>query len=104
MFQGKIEGIMLLKDGTVSVRLTCNGDDMSAIAGLRKGTITVYGENELPNTDIRAAVLVNIRTLAEQVAEAISKELEPQAIMPDSPDLFEQVAEIAYQGVSDGKN
>src|SRR3990170_2694997 len=74
MFIGKIGGIRLLKTGEASVMLTCSGDQLQAIAELRTGNITAYGEMEKPLMD-RAASLARIRSLAEQVAEAIDREL-----------------------------
>ena len=74
MFTGKIEGIRLLKTGEASVMLTCSGEQLQAIAELRIGNITVYGEDEKPLME-RAATLARIRNLAEQVAEAIDREL-----------------------------
>lgn len=76
-FQGKIEGVRLLKDGQVTVTLTCNGDDLQLISNSRKGTVSVYGEGEVATTDTRAEMLSRIRGLAEQVAVAIDKELNP---------------------------
>ena len=75
MFIGKIGGIRLLKTGEASVMLTCSGEQLQAIAELRTGNITVYGNDEKPITDDRAVSLARIRSLAEQVAEAIDKEL-----------------------------
>lgn len=78
MFQGKVDGVRLLKDGQVTVVLTCSGDDLQLIANNRNATVDVYGPGEVTTTDSRAAVLSSIRGLAEQVAVAIDKELNPQ--------------------------
>ena len=75
MFTGKINGVRLLADGNVTVMFTCNGDDLESIAKSRKGIITMYSEGESQVTDDRAVSLAHIRSLAEQVAEAIDREL-----------------------------
>ena len=75
MFTAKINGVRLLADGNVTVMLTCNGDNLQSIANSRKGEVTVYSAGEAPVTDNRTAILSNIRSLAEQVAEAIDREL-----------------------------
>ena len=75
MFTAKINGVRLLADGSVTVMLTCNGDNLQSIANSRKGEVTVYSEGEAPVTDDRAVSLARIRSLAEQVAEAIDREL-----------------------------
>lgn len=78
MFRGKVDGVRLLKDGQVTVMLTCSGDDLQLIANNRNSVVDVYGAGEVATTDSRAAVLSSIRGLAEQVAVAIEKELCPQ--------------------------
>ena len=75
MFTGKVEGVRLLKDGNVTVTLTCNGDNLQSIANSRIGEVTVYGEKEAPVTDSRLTVLTNLHTVALQIAEAIDREL-----------------------------
>ena len=74
MFIGKIEGLRLLKDGSASVMLTCSGADLQAIANLRSGSITCYGESEKPATDDKATVLAQMLEALGQIAEAVNKE------------------------------
>lgn len=75
MFIGKIEGLRLLKNGSASVMLTCSGADLQAIANLRQGMLTCYGESEKPVTDDRVTVLASLHSVALQIAEAIDREL-----------------------------
>lgn len=75
MFKGKIDGVRLLKDGNVTVMLTCNGDNLQSIANSRVGEVTVYSKDEAPVTDSRITVLTNLHSVALQIAEAIDKEL-----------------------------
>lgn len=75
MFQAKINGVRLLADGSVTVTLTCSGDNLQSIADSRKSEVIVYGAGEAPITDSRAAILSSIRSLAVQVAEGIDREL-----------------------------
>lgn len=75
MFQGKIEGVRLLKDGNVTVTLTCSGDNLQSIANSRVGEVTVYSKDEAPVTDSRITVLTNLHSVVLQIAEAIDREL-----------------------------
>ena len=75
MFTAKINGVLLLADGNVTVMLTCNGDNLQSIFNSMKGEVTMYSEGEAPVTDDRAVSLARMRSLAEQVAEAIDREL-----------------------------
>ena len=75
MFIGKIEGLRLLKDGTASVMLTCSGADLQAIANLRQGTLTCYGESEKPATDDRVTILARIKDSLSSIYVQINKEL-----------------------------
>ena len=76
MFTAKIEGLRLLKDGSASVMLTCSGADLQAIANLRQGNITCYGEGEKPATDDRVTILARINESLSSIAEMISRELD----------------------------
>lgn len=80
MFTAKIEGLRLLKDGSASVMLTCSGADLQAIANLRQGNITCYGESEKPVVDNRLVILTNLHSLAEQIADTIERELSQEVI------------------------
>ena len=82
MVKGKIDGIRLLKDGNVSVMLTLSGDDLQAIASIRAGNITIYGDLEAPAVDDRETALLRIRSLAEQVVEMLDKELQDEELPP----------------------
>ena len=77
MFKAILDGIRPLKGGGTTITLTCSdSEDIHDIVNkLRKG-VHVFGENEAPVTDDRAVSLARIRSLAEQVAEAIDKELQ----------------------------
>ena len=75
MFTAKMEGLRLLKDGSASVMLTCSGADLQAIANLRQGSITCYGESEKPVTDDRVTVLARINESLSCIAEMINREL-----------------------------
>ena len=76
MFKAILDGIRPLKGGGTTITLTCSdSEDIHDIVNkLRKG-VHVFGENEAPVTDDRAVSLARIRSLAEQVAEAIDREL-----------------------------
>ena len=77
MFKAILDGIRPLKGGGTTITLTCSdSEDIHDIVNkLRKG-VHVFGENEAPVTDDRAVSLARIRSLAEQVAEAIDRELQ----------------------------
>ena|SRR3972149_1915846 len=81
MFKAILDGIRPLKGGGTTITLTCSdSEDIHDIVNkLRKG-VHVYGDQEAPVTDSRVAILSNIRSLAEQVAEAIDRELSPPVI------------------------
>jgi len=74
-FEAILDAPRPLKSGLVTVTMTCKKSDLHSIVDLMGLTVTVYGDNEAPITDSRAAILANIRSLAEQVAEAIDREL-----------------------------
>ena len=74
-FKAILDSPRPLKSGLVTVTMTCKQSDLHSIVDLMGLTVTVYGESEAPITDSRAAMLSNIRSLAEQVAEAIDREL-----------------------------
>jgi len=76
MFKAILDGIRPLKGGGTTITLTCSdSEDIHDIVNkLRKG-VHVFGENEAPVTDDRAVSLARIRSLAEQVAEALDREL-----------------------------
>ena len=74
-FEAILDAPRPLKRGLVTVTMTCKKSDLHSIVDLMGLTVTVYGDNEAPITDSRAAILANIRSLAEQVAEAIDREL-----------------------------
>lgn len=75
MFTGKINGVRLLADGTVTVTLTCAGDNLQVIANSRAGTVTIYADGEAPVTDSRVMALTNLHSVAVQIAEALDREL-----------------------------
>ena len=75
MFKAILDSTRPLKSGLVTVTMTCKKSDLHSIVDLMGLTVTVYGENEKPVTDDRAVSLARIRSLAEQVAEAIDREL-----------------------------
>ena len=101
MFTGKINGVRLLADGNVTVMFTCNGDDLESIAKSRKGIITMYSEGESQVTDDRAVSLAHIRSLAEQVAEAIDRELNGCEINNDELPYNEPYRDLLTEGVKD---
>jgi len=74
-FKAILDSPRPLKSGLVTVTMTCKKSDLHSIVDLMGLTVTVFGENEAPVTDDRAVSLARIRSLAEQVAEAIDKEL-----------------------------
>ena len=74
MFTAKIEGLRLLKNGSASVMLTCSGADLQAIANLRSGSITCYGESEKPATDDKVTVLAQMLEALGQIADAVNRE------------------------------
>ena len=93
-----IKGLLSKYESTEAghtVTLKCNEEQGASILSLHKKEVAIDELGIIHQN--RAAILSNIRSLAEQVADAISRELEPPAIMPDSVDLFEQVTGIAYQ-------
>ena len=75
MFKAVLDAPRPLKSGMVTVTMTCKKSDLHSIVDLMGSTVTIYGEEEKPVTDSRAAILSNIRSLAEQGAEAIDREL-----------------------------
>ena len=75
MFKAILDSPRPLKSGLVTVTMTCKKSDLHSIVDLMGLTVTVFGENEAPVTDDRAVSLARIRSLAEQVAEAIDREL-----------------------------
>ncbi|HLE87598.1 MAG TPA: hypothetical protein VI727_08015 [Candidatus Brocadiaceae bacterium] len=75
-FKAILDSPRPLKSGLVTVTMTCKKSDLHSIVDLMGLTVTVYGENEAQITDDRAVSLARIRSLAEQVAEAIDKELQ----------------------------
>ena len=84
MFKAVLDAPRPLKSGLVTVTMTCKKSDLHSIVDLMGSTVTIYGDNEAPITDSRAAILSNIRSLAEQVAEAIDRELSQ---VDENPDL-----------------
>ena len=74
-FKAILDSPRPLKSGLVTVTMTCKKSDLHSIVDLMGLTVTVYGENEAQITDDRAVSLAHIRSLAEQVAEAIDREL-----------------------------
>jgi len=84
MFKAILDSPRPLKSGLVTVTMTCQKSDLHSIVDLMGSTVTVYGESEAPATDDRAATLARIRSLAEQVAEAIDRELSQ---VDENPDL-----------------
>ena len=74
-FKAILDSPRPLKSGLVTVTMTCKKSDLHSIVDLMGLTVTVYGELEAPVTDDRAVSLARIRSLAEQVAEAIDNEL-----------------------------
>ena len=75
MFKAVLDSPRPLKSGLVTVTMTCKKSDLHSIVDLMGLTVTVYGDNEAQVTDDRAVSLARIRSLAEQVAEAIDREL-----------------------------
>jgi|SRR3972149_6611801 len=75
MFTAKINGVLLLADGNVTVMLTCNGDNLQSIFNSMKGEVTVYSEGEAPVTDSKAIALANIHSVVVQIAETLDMEL-----------------------------
>ena len=75
MFKAILDSTRPLKSGLVTVTMTCKKSDLHSIVDLMGLTVTVYGDNEAQVTDNRAVSLARIRSLAEQVAEAIDREL-----------------------------
>ena len=74
-FEAILDAPRPLKSGLVTVTMTCKKSDLHSIVDLMGLTVTVYGDNEAATTESRAAILANSRSLAEQVAEAIDREL-----------------------------
>mgnify|MGYP001561258847 CR=1 FL=1 len=75
MFIGKIEGLRLLKNGSASVMLTCSGADLQAIANLRQGMLTCYGESEKPATENKVTMLAQMLETLREIADQVSKDL-----------------------------
>src|SRR3990172_6008889 len=75
MFKAILDSPRPLKSGLVTVTMTCKRSDMHRIVDRMGSTVTIYGDDEKPITDDRAVSLAHIRSLAEQVAEAIDREL-----------------------------
>ena len=76
MFYAIIDTLRPLKnDDKVTVTMTCNKADVHAIVDQLQKRVIIYNDQEAPVTDSRAASLARIRSLAEQVAEAIDREL-----------------------------
>jgi len=102
MFKAILDGIRPLKGGGTTITLTCSdSEDIHDIVNkLRKG-VHVYGDQEAPVTDSRVAILSNIRSLAEQVAEAIDRELNGCEINNDELPYNEPYRDLLTEGVKD---
>jgi len=100
-FKAILDSPRPLKSGLVTVTMTCKKSDLHSIVDLMGSTVTIYGDDEKPITDSRAAILSNIRSLAEQVAEAIDRELNGCEINNDELPYNEPYRDLLTEGVKD---